>query len=765
MANPYRQSVQALLEKTNNKPGDSELLVSNITGHLIVNTNEGRKSATKKIESDLSRQKVWVNQISNSISNYMSRAKQAQKDLQDQGNTIFRDKNTIIPDNNDKKINVGDPNNASKFFLSQSNSDLDNSVALANIFKWADQNGTSMDPVVIYIPSGTYSLAPSVPGNTDPTSSDKRLSFILPSNTIINAEVDAIFTLGKNTPSSNEANRVLFYALPNGSDRIDQGINNFIWNGGKFVNGTADGINFQILHGQMIFQNMQFIRVQGWGKNVFNVNSVDTFIFKNNRIEGYNKKDMRDPSDSSIFNGDPTNFYSEFIFFDQGTKDSMTSDFWDTVTNKTGVNISTIQSRKDACNQVLIDKNDFLAYRDLSYRIFSYVAYPYGVSRLNTLNVNNLTSVNFVNNNVIDPIPNGLYEFISGMDNTKYTDYIMRSAPIHINGNQRDHVIMGNTFVTTSQMRNWIEVIIAPFDRSTSNILIKNNNFYSTSSMSHFSGGDLPYTIVGSYSSDRYTSTDMSSNWTYEIKGEGNKVYQYRDRKIPTVQQATYSSLGADFILTNIDFDSFNLGFSQFKSSLELTKYVMSPDDVQNTIINPVYKKKVTAPFVYGGLLGLITILENLQHFTHLLQDTIDRRMRDDSQYIYQYYEEIKKYLPDFITKYLKTLQIMRNIDEVNYMYKESKDMMDAIKQDYEQMLDYFSIVINDVNKLATKKEFMDYQNDVTRHNEYVKSHNSNITSDNITKYLNINYPFNVLNPIGTNTLTPQTLPETNNLK
>lgn len=179
----------------------------------------------------------------------------------------------------------------------------------------------------------------------------------------------------------------------------------------------------------------------------------------------------------------------------------------------------------------------------------------------------------------------------------------------------------------------------------------------------------------------------------------------------------------------------------------------------QLTEINSIIPKFNDADTTEKNFDAQITELEKLLVYIQQILKIVDPQISSNTYDLFQCYKKLVQYIPIFLKDYFAVIDVMRQIDEAKYIYDETVEMMNTMQGDYGNMINYFNTVMNKVNSLATKYEYLNWVNTTLKsYNNWARSnmyHDSNTASNGKFPVYTIDFPTDssiLPNPIGNTT-------------
>lgn len=145
-------------------------------------------------------------------------------------------------------------------------------------------------------------------------------------------------------------------------------------------------------------------------------------------------------------------------------------------------------------------------------------------------------------------------------------------------------------------------------------------------------------------------------------------------------------------------------------------------------------KQKKQLEIIYNDLFNIENIIkavEDLLDYIEKVQNQLENLVHANIQNTYIAYQKIIGYMPTFFKRYLEVLDVLRQIDELKYIYDETKEMMNSVASEYDKMTKEYDTVRDQVSKLAPKYAYIHFlDNEVAQHNAWAKQHENMKTED-----------------------------------
>lgn len=182
------------------------------------------------------------------------------------------------------------------------------------------------------------------------------------------------------------------------------------------------------------------------------------------------------------------------------------------------------------------------------------------------------------------------------------------------------------------------------------------------------------------------------------------------------------------------------------ESELDLQKFwvdnLSKMLDATMNELNNIKQKYLDAENRIKGFYELLHTMENLMKTVETLRQAVENRINHNSLNLFKYHKMILEYIPIFLMQYLQVLDVIRKIDELEYIYGILMDYMSKINTEINNVKAYYPEVERNVNTRIFKRTYLNWVNGITNYWNNELNHvertgiNTNTQSGNVTHYI-----------------------------
>ncbi len=139
---------------------------------------------------------------------------------------------------------------------------------------------------------------------------------------------------------------------------------------------------------------------------------------------------------------------------------------------------------------------------------------------------------------------------------------------------------------------------------------------------------------------------------------------------------------------------------------------------------------------------NLLHALEELMKVVEALRKAVENRINHNSLNLFRYHKMILEYVPIFLMQYLQVLDVMRKIDELEYIYNILMDYMNKLNTEINNVKAYYPEVEKNVNTRIFKRTYLNWVNGITNYWNNEMNHitrpgiNTNTGNGRVNHYL-----------------------------